>query len=125
MAEKTITLAMKFLATVDLLEGREPQAIPGFTVADAKEFLLDREAKTHSKSKSTTKAAPKPEDVELDKAILSFLAENRMAYAAKAVGEAMGVSSQKASARLRGLVKQGLVIKIEGERKGASAYVIA
>ena len=124
MADKTITLAMKFQATVDLLEGREPQAIPGFTVADAKAFLLEREAKTHSKSK--TKAAPKPEDIELDKAILSFLAQDgAAAYTAKAVGEAMGVSTQKASARLRGLVKQDLVIKIEGDGKGANAYVIA
>lgn len=123
MADKTITLAMKFQATVDLLEGREPQAIPGFTVADAKAFLLEREAKTHSKSKS--KAAPKPEDIELDKAILSFLAQDGAAYTAKAVGEAMGVSTQKASARLRGLVKQDLAIKIEGDGKGANAYVIA
>lgn len=123
MADKTITLAMKFQATVDLLEGREPQAIPGFTVADAKAFLLEREAKTHSKSK--TKAAPKPEDIELDKAILSFLAQDGAAYTAKAVGEAMGVSTQKASARLRGLAKQDLVIKIEGDGKGANAYVIA
>ena len=123
MADKTITLAMKFQATVDLLEGREPQAIPGFTVADAKAFLLEREAKTHSKSK--TKAAPKPEDIELDKAILSFLAQDGAAYTAKAVGEAMGVSTQKASARLRGLVKQDFVIKIEGDGKGANAYVIA
>ena len=123
MADKTITLAMKFQATVDLLEGREPQAIPGFTVADAKAFLLERETKTHSKSK--TKAAPKPEDIELDKAILSFLAQDGAAYTAKTVGEAMGVSTQKASARLRGLVKQDLVIKIEGDGKGANAYVIA
>lgn len=123
MADKTITLAMKFQATVDLLEGREPQAIPGFTVADAKAFLLEREAKTHSKSK--TKAEPKPEDIELDKAILSFLAQDGAAYTAKAVGEAMGVSTQKASARLRGLVKQDLAIKIEGDGKGANAYVIA
>ena len=123
MADKTITLAMKFQATGDLLEGREPQAIPGFTVADAKAFLLEREAMTHSKSK--TKAEPKPEDIELDKAILSFLAQDGAAYTAKAVGEAMGVSTQKASARLRGLVKQDLVIKIEGYSKGANAYVIA
>lgn len=123
MADKTITLAMKFQATVDLLEGREPQAIPGFTVADAKAFLLEREAMTHSKSK--TKAEPKPEDIELDKAILSFLAQDGAAYTAKAVGEAMGVSTQKASARLRGLVKQDLVIKIENYGKGANAYVIA
>ena len=123
MADKTITLAMKFQATVDLLEGREPQAIQGFTVSDAKAFLLEREAMTHSKSK--TKAAPKPEDIELDKAILSFLAQDGAAYTAKAVGEAMGVSTQKASARLRGLVKQDLVIKIEGDGKGANAYVIA
>lgn len=123
MADKTITLAMKFQATVDLLEGREPQAIPGFTVADAKAFLLEREAMTHSKSK--TKAEPKPEDIELDKAILSFLAQDGAAYTAKAVGEAMGVSTQKASARLRGLVKQDLVVKIEGYSKGANAYVIA
>lgn len=123
MADKTITLAMKFQATVDLLEGREPQAIPGFTVADAKAFLLEREAKTHSKSKA--KAEPKPEDIELDKAILSFLAQDGAAYTAKAVGEAMGVSTQKASARLRGLVKQDLVIKIENYGKGANAYVIA
>ena len=123
MADKTITLAMKFQATVDLLEGREPQAIQGFTVADAKAFLLEREAMTHSKSK--TKAALKPEDIELDKAILSFLAQDGAAYTAKAVGEAMGVSTQKASARLRGLVKQDLDIKIEGDGKGANAYVIA
>lgn len=123
MADKTITLAMKFQATVDLLEGREPQAIPGFTVADAKAFLLEREAKTHSKSKS--KAAPKPEDIELDKAILSFLAQDEAVYTAKAVGEAMGVSTQKASARLRGLVKQDLAIKIEGNGKRANVYVIA
>lgn len=123
MADKTITLAMKFQATVDLLEGREPQAIPGFTVADAKAFLLERKAITHSKSK--TKAAPKPEDIELDKAILFFLAQDGAAYTAKAVGEAMGVSTQKASARLRGLVKQDLAIKIEGNGKGANAYVIA
>ena len=121
MAEKKITIAEKFAATIAILEGREPEI--AWEPADAVEFLEDRAEKAKSKPRERK---VKPEIVEFRNAVAEFLGGQEEPVAAKAVAEALGVSTQKASAALRALVADGRAIAHEGEKaRDAKTYEVA
>ena len=111
MAEKKITIAEKFAATIAILEGREPEIEWG--AIEAVEFLEDRAEKAKSKPRERK---VKPEIAEFREAVAKFLE-------GKAVGEALGASTQKASAALRALVAEGRVAAHDGEKaRDAKTY---
>ena len=120
MAEK-ITVAQKFAATIAILEGAEPEI--EFDVLDAIAFLEDRAEKAKSKPRERKVNA----DVEEFRAcVASFLGEQDAPVTAKTVAEALGVSTQKASAALRFLTEQGAAVATAGEKaRDAKPYVIA
>lgn len=121
MAEKKITIAEKFAATIAILEGREPEI--AFDAIDAVEFLEDRAEKAKSKPRERK---VKPEVLEFRDAIVAFLEGRDEPVAAKAVAEAFGVSTQKAGAHLRALVGEGRVVAHEGEKtRDAKTYEVA
>ena len=121
MAEKKITIAEKFAATIALFEGVEPEIEWG--PADAVEFLKDRAEKVKSKPRERK---VKPEVIEFRKAIVEFLAGAEAPVTAKTVAEALGVSSQKAGAHLRALVAEGEIVAHDGEKaRDAKTYEVA
>lgn len=121
MAEKKITLQDKFAATIALFEGTEPEI--AWTPADAIEFLQDRAEKAKSKPRERK---VNPEVAEFRAAVATFISEQAEPMTAKAVGEALGVSVQKASAALRFLAGEGTVIAHDGEKaRDAKTYEIA
>ena len=121
MAEKKITIAEKFAATVAILEGREPEIEWG--AADAVVFLEDRAEKAKSKPRARK---VKPEIAEFREAVAGFVAGQAEPVTAKEVGAALGESTQKASAALRFLVAEGEVIAHDGEKaRDAKTYEIA
>lgn len=121
MAEKKITIAEKFAATIAILEGREPEI--EFGMADAIEFLMDRAEKAKSKPREYK---VKPEVEEFRNFVADFLANEEKPVTAKQVGEALVVSTQKASAALRALVADGRAIAHNGEKaRDAKTYEIA
>jgi len=121
MAEKKITIAEKFAATIAILEGREPEI--AWEPADAVEFLADRAEKAKSKPRERK---VKPEVIEFRNAIVEFLAGQAEPVTAKAVGAALNESTQKAGAHLRALVSEGRVIAHEGEKaRDAKTYEVA
>lgn len=120
MAEK-ITIAEKFAATIAILEGREPEI--AFDAIDAVEFLQDRAEKAKSKPRERK---VKPEVAEFRDHVAGFLATEDEPVTAKHVGEALAVSTQKASAALRALVADGRAIAHDGEKaRDAKTYEIA
>lgn len=120
MAEK-ITLAQKFAATIAILEGAQPEI--EFTAMDAIAFLQDRAEKAKSKPRER-KANPEVE--EFRAGVASFLAEQTEPMTAKMVAEALGVSTQKASAALRFLADNGVAVATAGEKaRDAKTYAIA
>lgn len=120
MAEKKITIAEKFAATIAILEGREPEIEWG--AIEAVEFLEDRAEKAKSKPRERK---VKPEIAEFREAVAKFLDGQDEPVPAKAVGEALGASTQKASAALRALVAEGRVAAHEGEKaRDAKTYEI-
>lgn len=121
MAEKKITIVEKFAATVALLEGMEPEI--EWTPADAVEFLNDRAEKAKSKPRERK---VKPEAIEFRNAIVDFLEGQDEPVTAKAVGAALGESTQKAGAHLRALVAEGRVVAHDGEKaRDARTYELA
>jgi predicted HTH transcriptional regulator len=121
MAEKKITIAEKFAATIAILEGAEPEI--EFDVTDAVEFLKDRAEKAKSKPRERK---VKPEVIEFRKAIVEFLTGTEASVTAKTVAEALGVSSQKAGAHLRALVAEGEIVAHDGEKaRDAKTYEVA
>ena len=121
MAEKKITIAEKFAATIALFEGAEPEIEWG--PADAVEFLKDRAEKAKSKPRERK---VKPEVIEFRKAIVEFLEGQDAPVTAKVVGAALGESTQKAGAHLRALVAEGEVIAHDGEKaRDAKTYEVA
>lgn len=121
MAEKKITIAEKFAATIALFEGTEPEI--AWTPADAVEFLQDRAEKAKSKPREHK---IKPEALELRALITDFLANQDEPVPAKTVGEALGESTQKAASHLRALVADGVAIAHDGEKaRDAKTYELA
>lgn len=121
MAEKKITIAEKFAATIALFEGTEPEIEWG--PADAVEFLKDRAEKAKSKPRERK---VKPEVEEFRNFVAEFLANEDEPVTAKQVGEALVVSTQKASAALRALVANGRAIAHDGEKaRDAKTYEVA
>ena len=121
MAEKKITIAEKFAATIAILEGREPEI--EFDAIDAVAFLEDRAEKAKSKPRERK---VKPEVAEFRDHVAEFLANEGEPVTAKHVGEALVVSTQKASAALRALVADGRAIAHDGEKaRDAKTYEIA
>ena len=119
--EKKVTIQEKFAATIALLDGMEPEI--EWDVADAIEFLADRAEKAKSKPRERK---VKPEVVEFRNAVAEFLDGQTEPVTAKAVGEALGESTQKASAALRALVADGRAVAHEGEKaRDAKTYEIA
>lgn len=121
MAEKKITIAEKFAATIALFEGAEPEIEWG--PADAVEFLKDRAEKAKSKPRERK---VKPEVAEFRERVAEFMAGAEAPVTAKEVGAALGESTQKASAALRFLVAEGEVVAHDGEKaRDARTYEIA
>ena len=121
MAEKKITIAEKFAATIAILEGRPPEI--EFDAADAVEFLNDRAEKAKSKPRERK---TKPEVLEFRAAVVDFLVDQEEPVTAKTVGAALNESTQKASAALRALMKEGNVIAHDGEKsRDARTYEVA
>ena len=121
MAEKKITIAEKFAATIALFEGTEPEI--EWDPADAVEFLKDRAEKAKSKPRERK---VKPEVAEFRERVAEWLAEAEAPVTAKEVGAALGESTQKASAALRFLVAEGEVVAHDGEKaRDAKTYEIA
>lgn len=121
MAEKKVTIVEKFAATIAILEGREPEI--AWDAMDAVEFLEDRAEKAKSKPRERK---VKPEVVEFRNAVAEFLADQNEPVPAKVVGEALGESTQKASAALRALVADGRAIAHDGEKaRDAKTYEVA
>ena len=121
MAEKKITVAEKFAATIAILEGAEPEI--AWEVNDAIEFLMDRAEKAKSKPRAHK---TKPETIEFRAAVAQFLEGQDAPMTAKEVGAALGESTQKASAALRFLVNEGMAIAHNGEKaRDAKTYEIA
>lgn len=121
MTEKRITLAEKFAATIALFEGTEPEI--EWNAADAVEFLKDRAEKAKSKPRERK---IKPEVAEFRDHVAEFLANEGEPVTAKHVGEALVVSTQKASAALRALVADGRAVAHDGEKaRDAKTYELA
>lgn len=121
MAEKKITIAEKFAATIALFEGAEPEIEWG--PADAIEFLKDRAEKAKSKPRERK---VKPEVAEFRAAVAEFIAGQAEPVTAKEVGAALNESTQKASAALRFLVAEGEVVAHDGEKaRDAKTYEMA
>ena len=121
MAEKKITVAEKFAATIALFEGVEPEI--AWDAADAVEFLRDRAEKAKGKPRAHK---TKPETIEFRAAVAQFLEGQDAPMTAKEVGAALGESTQKASAALRFLVNEGMAIAHNGEKaRDAKTYEIA
>ncbi len=111
MAEKKITIAEKFAATIALFEGTDPEI--AWTAADAVEFLRDRAEKAKSKPREHK---VKSETLEFRAAVADFLADQTEPVTARTVSEATYASTQKASAALRALVAEGVAIAHDGEK---------
>ena len=121
MAEKKITIAEKFAATIAILEGAEPEI--EFDAVDAVEFLKDRAEKAKSKPRERK---VKPETAKFREDVGEFVLHQPEPVTAKIVAEALGVSTQKASAALRFLVAEGEVVAHDGEKaRDAKTYEIA
>ena len=121
MAEKKITVAEKFAATIALFEGVEPEI--AWDAADAVEFLKDRAEKAKGKPRAHK---AKPETVEFRERVAEFMAGQAEPMTAKEVGAALGESTQKASAALRFLAGEGVVIAHDGEKaRDPKTYEIA
>ena len=122
MTEKTkITIQDKFAATIALFEGTEPEI--AWTPADAVEFLHDRAEKAKSKPRERK---ANPEVVAFRAAVADFLSNQTEPVTAKAVAEACGESTQKASAALRALVEDGTAVAHDGEKaRDAKTYELA
>ena len=121
MAEKKITVAEKFAATIALFEGVEPEI--AWDAADAVEFLKDRAEKAKGKPRAHK---AKPETVEFRERVAEFMAGQAEPMTAKEVGAALGESTQKASAALRFLAGEGAVIAHDGEKaRDPKTYEIA
>ena len=121
MAEKKITIAEKFAATIAILEGREPEIEWG--AIEAVEFLEDRAEKAKSKPRERK---VKPEIAKFREDVGEFILHQPEPVTAKIVAEALGVSTQKASAALRALVAEGEVIAHDGEKaRDAKTYEVA
>ena len=121
MAEKKITVAEKFAATIALFEGVEPEI--EWDAVDAVEFLKDRAEKAKGKPRAHK---AKPETVEFRGAVAEFMAGQAEPMTAKEVGAALGESTQKASAALRFLAGEGVVIAHDGEKaRDPKTYEIA
>ncbi len=121
MAEKKITIAEKFAATIAILEGREPEI--EWDAVDAVEFLEDRAEKAKSKPRERK---VKPEVAEFRERVAEFLDTQEDFVTAKVVAEALGVSTQKASAALRALVAEGKAVARDGEKaRDAKTYEVA
>lgn len=119
--EKKITLQDKFAATIALFQGTEPQI--AWTPADAVAFLEDRAEKAKSKPREHK---VNPEVAEFRAAVADFLANQAEPMTAKEIGEAVGESTQKASAALRALVADGAAVAHDGEKaRDAKTYEIA
>lgn len=118
MAEKKITVAEKFAATIAILEGREPEIAWG--LAEAVEFLADRAEKAKGKPRAHK---VKPETAEFRERVAEFLEGQEAPVTAKEVGAALGESTQKASAALRFLVGEGVAVAHDGEKaRDAKTY---
>lgn len=121
MAERKITVAEKFAATIALFEGVEPEI--EWNAADAVEFLKDRAEKAKGKPR-VHKA--KPETVEFRARVAEWVEGQNAPVTAKETGAALGESTQMASAALRFLVKEGVVIAHDGEKaRDPKTYEIA
>ena len=121
MTEKRITLVDKFAATIAILEGAEPEI--EFDVADAVEFLQDRAEKAKSKPRERK---VNPETAKFREDVGEFVLHQPEPVTAKIVAEALGVSTQKASAALRFLVAEGEIVAHDGEKaRDAKTYEIA
>lgn len=121
MAEKKITVAEKFAATIALFEGVEPEIEWG--PADAVEFLKDRAEKAKGKPREHK---VKPETAEFRERVAEFLAKQDAPVTAKEVGAALGESTQMASAALRFLVGEGQAVGHDGEKaRDPKTYEIA
>lgn len=121
MAEKKITVAEKFAATIALVRGLEPEI--EWSSTDAVEFLEDRAEKAKGKPRAHK---AKPETVEFRGAVAEFMAGQAEPMTAKEVGAALGESTQKASAALRFLAGEGVVIAYDGEKaRDPKTYEIA
>lgn len=112
-------MAEKFEAVIAILEGKESAMAREEAIA----FLEDRAEKAKSKPRAR-KANPEVE--EFRASVATFLSEQDGPVTAKVVAEALGVSSQKASAALRALAAANAATAIAGEKaKDAKTYVIA
>lgn len=121
MAEKKITIAEKFAATIAILEGRNPEI--AWDAVDAVEFLEDRAEKAKSKPRERK---VKPEVLEFRDRIVEFLDTQVEPVTAKVVGAALGESTQKAGAHLRALAAEGRVVAHDGEKaRDAKTYEVA
>lgn len=121
MAEKKITVAEKFAATIALFEGMEPEI--EWDAADAVEFLKDRAEKAKSKPRERK---VNPEVAEFRERVAEFMAGQGEPVTAKEVGAALGESTQKASAALRFLAGEGKVVAHDGEKaRDPKTYEIA
>ena len=122
MAEKIkVTIQDKFTATIALFEGVEPEIEWG--PADAVEFLKDRAEKAKSKPRERK---VKPETAKFREDVGEFILHQPEPVTAKIVAEALGVSTQKASAALRFLVAEGEVVAHDGEKaRDAKTYEVA
>ena len=121
MAEKKITIAEKFAATIAILEGTEPEI--EFDAVDAVEFLKDRAEKAKSKPRERK---VKPETAKFREDVGEFVLHQPEPVTAKIVAEALGVSTQKASAALRFLAAEGEIVAHDGEKaRDAKTYEIA
>lgn len=120
MAEKKITIAEKFAATIAILENREPEI--EFNAVDAVEFLKDRAEKAKSKPRERK---VKPEVAEFRERVAEWLVGQDEPVTAKEVGAALGESTQKASAALRFLVAEEKAVAHDGEKaRDAKTYEI-
>lgn len=122
MAEKTMTIAMKFDATIAMLQGAE---VEGFTIDQAIEFLADRKVKATRKSTSERKV--KPETQACRDAVQGFLAEVEGEFANKDVVAALegAYSSQAVAAALRFFKAEGAIVEVETEKKGSKLFSLA
>lgn len=112
MAEK-MTQKQALAIAIEALEGTEhTEAVEVLTK------MLEQKSKPRQHK-------VKPEVEMFREAVLAMLQEATGPMTNKEVAEAMEVSSQKASAALRFLVKEELVVRTEGEKKSEPTTFVA
>lgn len=113
MAEKTMTQKMALTVAIEHME-----RVGETEVCEVLKHMLEQKSKVREHK-------VKPEVEMFREQVLALLKGAEAPMTNKMVAEALGVSPQKASAALRFLKENGLIVRQEGEKKSDPATFVA